>query len=202
MTKTHTNIIGLSGTNGSGKDTVGHMLAERHNFLFISVTDLLRQEARARGEEPTREILRTISAEWRRESGSLGVLIDKAVEQYEQVASDFPGGLVVASLRNPGEADRVHELNGCVVWTDADQKVRYERITAHAADRGRAGEDNRTFEQFQADEAAEMTTSGDAATLNMSAVRERADIFVNNDGNDIETFKNEAELALHLENIL
>ena len=195
-------LIGLSGTNGSGKDTIAHMLAERHDFLFISGSDMLRDEARKRGEEPTREILRTISAEWRRESGHLGVLIDKAVEQYQQVATMYPGGLVIASLRNPGEADRVHELDGVVVWADADQKVRYDRITAHAADRGRAGEDNKTFEQFQAEEATEMTTSGDAATLNMSAVKERADIFIKNDGDDIEAFKDEAELALKLENII
>ncbi len=195
-------IIGLSGTNGSGKDTVGHMLAENHDFLFISVTDLLRQEARARGQEPTREVLRTISAEWRRESGHLGVLVDKAIEQYEQVSEMYPGGVVIASLRNPGEADRIHELDGVVVWTDADQQVRYDRITAHAAERNRAGEDNKTFDQFCAEEAAEMTTSGDAATLNMSAVKERADIFVTNNGSDIEAFKAEAELALHLENVL
>ena len=66
-------IIGLSGTNGSGKDTVGHMLTERHGYLFVSLTDMLRKEAKKRGEEPSREVLRTISAEWRRESG-LGVL--------------------------------------------------------------------------------------------------------------------------------
>jgi cytidylate kinase len=195
-------IIGLSGTNGSGKDTVGHMLAERHGFLFISGSDILRDEARARGQEPTREVLRSISAEWRRESGSLGVIIDKAVELYKQVADQYPGGLVTASLRNPGEADRVHELGGVVIWTDADAKVRYDRIQSHAVERNRAEEDNKTFEQFQAEEAAEMTTTGDSATLNMSAVKDRADIFVTNDGNDIEAFKDEAELALKLENVL
>jgi cytidylate kinase len=195
-------IIGLSGTNGSGKDTVGFMLAERHKFLFISGSDMLRDEARLRGEEPTREVLRTISTEWRRESGHLGVLIDKAVEQYQQVADTYPGGLVVASLRNPGEADRVHELDGVVVWTDADQRIRYDRIIMHAAERNRYDEDHKTFEQFCAEEEAEMTTTGDLATLNMSAVKERADIFVTNDGNDIEAFKDEAELALKLENVL
>lgn len=195
-------IIGLSGTNGSGKDALAHMLVERHQFLFISGSDILRDEARARGQEPAREVLRAISAEWRRESGSLGVIIDKAVELYKQVTAQYPGGLVIASLRNPGEADRVHELKGVVVWLDADARVRYDRIQAHAGERNRAEEDNKTFEQFLSEEADEMTTTGDSATLNMSAVKERADIFVNNNGNDIEAFKDEAELALRLENIL
>lgn len=193
-------IIGLSGTNGSGKDTVGHMLTERHGYLFISLTDMLRKEAGKRGQESSREVLRTISAEWRRESG-LGVLIDKAIEHLEELDADYRG-LVVASLRNPGEADKIHELGGVVVWTDADAKVRYDRIQTHAAERNRYDEDHKTFEQFCEEEAAEMTTTGDSATLNMSAVKDRADIFVTNDGDDIEAFKNEAELALNLENIL
>jgi cytidylate kinase len=193
-------IIGLSGTNGSGKDTVGHMLTERHGYLFISLTDMLRKEALKRGLTVERENLRMISAEWRRESG-LGVLIDKAIEHLQELDADFRG-LVVASLRNPGEADKVHELGGKVIWTDADAKVRYDRIQVHAAERNRAEEDNKTFEQFCAEEAAEMTTTGDAATLNMSAVKDRADIFVTNNGNDIEAFKDEAELALKLENVL
>lgn len=189
-------IIGLSGTNGSGKDTVGQMLAERHNFLFISATDMLRDEARCRGQEPTREILRTISAEWRRESGSLGVLIDKSVEQYQQVVDEFPGGLVIASLRNPGEAERVHQLGGVVVWADADQKIRYDRIMANKAERSRAGEDNKTFEEFKVEEAIEMSTSGDKATLNMQGVKELSDIFLENNGSDVVAFKDQAEIAL------
>jgi dephospho-CoA kinase len=189
-------LIGLSGTNGSGKDTIGHMLAERHKFLFVSGSDILRNEARARGQEPTREILRTISAEWRRESGSLGVLIDKAVELYSQVKDKYPGGLTVASLRNPGEADRVHELNGVVVWADADPHVRFTRIQANKTTRGRAGEDEKTFEQFIAEEQAEMTQSGDSATLNMSGVKAKADLTIKNDGNDLEVFKDTAEHAL------
>ena len=74
--KKHT-IIGLGGTNGSGKDTVGHMLAERHGYLFVSVTDILRAEAEKRGLSPEGENLRTKRAEWRRDGG-LAVLVDKA----------------------------------------------------------------------------------------------------------------------------
>lgn len=196
-------IIGLSGTNGSGKDTVAYMLAERHNFLFISGSDLLRQEARARGQEPTREVLRSISTEWRREAGHTGVLIDKVVAQYKEVEDQYPGGLVIASLRNPGEADRIHELGGVVVWTDADVRIRYDRIQAHAAERNRAEEDNKTFEQFLAEEHAEMTSSsGDAASLDMSAVRDKSDIFITNDGDDIESFKDQAEAILRAQQLL
>jgi cytidylate kinase len=179
-------IIGLAGTNGSGKDSVGQILASRHGFLFVSVTEILRNELHNRGLEVTRENLRDLSAEWRRQSGHLGVLVDKAVAEYEK-APDKYVGVAMASLRNPGEADRVHELGGTMIWVDADPRVRYDRVQANAALRQRQGEDNKTFEQFQAEEAAEMNkpADGDAASLNMSAVKQRCDIIIENTGNDL-----------------
>ncbi|CAN5416844.1 hypothetical protein BH10PAT3_BH10PAT3_0380 [soil metagenome] len=187
-------IIGISGTNGSGKDTIGHMLAERHGYLFVSVTDLLRDEARKRGLPVEREHLREISAEWRRESG-LGALVDKAVDLFNQNPDKYKG-LVMASMRNPGEADRIHELKGIIVWADADARVRYERIQAHAGERGRAEEDTKTFEQFLSEEEAEMNRSGDEATLDMSSVKDRSDVFLHNNDNDIDAFKDYVEQDL------
>lgn len=189
-------IVGIGGTNGSGKDTVGHMLAERHNFLFISMTDMLREELVRRGLPPAREHMRKLSAEWRRESG-LGVLIDKSLAIFKR-QQDRYAGLVVASLRNSGEVDRLHELGGRLVWVDADPKIRYGRLQANPRGGLRAVDDQKTFEQFLAEETAEMHHSGDEATLNTMEVKKRADIFLTNDGNDIEAFKDAAEAALKL----
>jgi shikimate kinase len=177
-------IIGLGGTNGSGKDYVGALLAHEYNFMFISVTDLLRAEATLRREPVEREVLRTISAEWRREFG-LGVLVEKAYQEYLKVADKYDG-VVMASMRNPGEADTIHELGGVMVWLDADARVRYDRIQANATTRNRAEEDNKTFEQFLAEEEAEMHVpeGGDVAQLDGQAVKDRSDVFIVNDGAD------------------
>lgn len=189
-------IIGLSGTNGSGKDTVGHILAQKHDFLFISVTDLLRAEAVRRGLSVDRENLRTISAEWRRELG-LGVLVDKAVAEYQTVKDKYKG-VAIASLRNPGEADRLHEFGGVVVWVDADPHTRYDRIQANATTRGRAEEDNKTYEQFLAEEAAEMHPSGDEATLDMAGVKAKANVFLENNSTDLTALETDIAKALSL----
>lgn len=189
-------IIGLAGTNGAGKDTVGHILAEHHKYLFISVTDLLRKEAERRGLPVERGVLRSISAEWRRALG-LGVLVDKAVAEYETVKDKY-AGVVISSIRNPGEADRVHDLGGTMIWVDADPRVRYDRVQANLANRGRAGEDDKTFEQFQKEEAEEMNPSGDSATLNMAGVKERCDIFSNNDDGGLDKFRKDIEQTLGL----
>lgn len=185
-------LIGIAGTNGSGKDTVGHVLAEEYGFLFISVSDLLRDEARKRGLPVTREVLRTISAEWRRDFG-LGVLVDKAVEAFNASGTAY-AGLVATPMRNVGEAQHLKDLGGTLVWVDADQRTRYERI--QRADRGRAGEDDKTFEQFAEEELAEMHPSGDEATLHLAGVKAISDVFMTNDGDDVDAFKTEVATAL------
>lgn len=188
--------IGVAGTNGAGKDSFGGLLAARHNYLFISVTDMLREELKRRGLPPERVYMRELSAEWRREYG-LGVLVDMAVKKFNAVADQY-SGVVMASLRNPFEADAIHKLGGTMVWVDADPKLRYERIQANAGARGtvRAVDDRKTFEQFLAEEQAEMHQSGDEATLNMSAVKDRCDLTVTNDGDDIQAFGETIDRAL------
>lgn len=185
-------IFGIAGTNGAGKDSIGVMAQERHGFLFVSGSDMLREECRKRGLPVERENLRMISAEWRRKYG-LGVLIDRAVELAKK--GNFKG-LVTSPMRNVGEAKRVHELGGTLVWVDADPKIRYERATS----RNRSEEDKKNFEEFMAEEEHEMTRpeGGDEATLDMLGVKEICDIFMENNGNDIEAFKDEAEKTLGL----
>ncbi len=198
--KPNLKLVGVAGTNGAGKDTIGHLLAEHYGFLFITVTDVLRDECRKRGLPVERENLRAISAEWRREHGT-GVLVDKAVEAFHQLLdADRYTGLVIASLRNPGENDRVHQLSGTMLWTDGDPKVRYERIQANVASRGRSGEDTKTFEQFLAEEEAEMHAppGSDGAVLNMAAVKEKCDVFVENNSNDLREFELQVATVLGL----
>lgn len=190
------NIIGLSGTNGAGKDSVGHILALKHKFLFVSVTDMLREEAKRREIPVIRENLRMISSEWRRQYG-YGVLIDRAYDQYKKLEEEY-AGLAISSLRNPHEAERVHELGGIVVWVDASPETRYGRIQANLAARGRGSEDARTFEQFVIDEEVEMHTppGGDEANLNMAGVKQQSDIVLLNDGTNLEQFESFIEEQL------
>lgn len=182
-------IIGISGTNGSGKDTIAKLLADKHGFYSASATDMFEQELKRRGLPFERQNKRALSAEWRRKYG-LGVVVDKGVEEAKAAGFDK---LVVGSLRNSGEVDRVHELGGTMVWVDADPKVRYERITKN--NRGRV-EDQKSFEQFLAEEQAEMEYSGDKATLNMSEVKTQSDKFLENNSSDLQVFVQKAETLL------
>jgi cytidylate kinase len=182
------NLIGIAGTNGSGKDTLGQILADKYGYLFISVTDILRDELKRQGLPLSRANMRELSAEWRRQYG-LGVLVDRAYEIYKPDAEKYEG-LAMASIRNPGEVDRIHELGGRLVWIDAPAETRFERIQANRTIRGaeRSVDDDKTFEQFLEEEKAEMHSSGDHATLRMSEVKDKSDIFIENNGNNVEPF--------------
>ena len=193
----NTKIIGVSGSNGSGKDTIMHLLKQKFGFLSVSATELLAAELILHDKPTDREHKAALSAEWRREHG-MGVIVQKAYEAWQREAHEYPGGVVVGSLRHPGEADKVHELGGTVIWIDADPRIRYERIQANMRE-GRALEDLITFEEFLAQEEREMHPTGDAATLDMASVKERADIFMDNGGDSIETFETAAVHQLGLD---
>jgi dephospho-CoA kinase len=185
-------IIGLSGTNGAGKDSVAHILVQKYGFLFVDATGLLTAELLQRGWPTDREHKAQLSAEWRRELG-MGVIVDKALTEFEKHSDQYKG-LIVSSLRHPGEADRVHELGGKVLWIDADPKVRYERV--QNAHRGRDIEDKKSFEEFLADQAREMRPTGDEATLNVLAVKERTDATIMNNTADLKDLENKLEMVM------
>ena len=121
-------IVGISGTNGAGKDELGKLLAEHQGYYFHSVSDLLREELRRQGKEVTRENQGALSKQWRNESGDDGIMFQKAIEEYLTL-KDEKGwkGLALVNARHPGEAATVHKYEGKMVWVDADQRVRYER---------------------------------------------------------------------------
>lgn len=182
-------LYGLSGSNGSGKDSLGQYLALKHNFLFVSSSDLLRAEAIKQGRPTTREVLRDISASWRREYG-LGVLVQKAIELFETQPGLYKG-LVTGSLRNPAEVDAIHKYGGRVIWTDADPQIRFARLSS----RGRE-DDPKDYDKFLAEEAAEQSHSGDLATLSMADVKAKSDIFIMNNSSSVEEFERQIDKEL------
>jgi dephospho-CoA kinase len=182
-------IIGLAGTNGSGKDTVAQILADDYGFFVVSATEMLEQELKIRGLAFERENKRKVGNEWREQYG-LSAIVDKAIEQAKSKDAEK---LVVGSLRHPAEAERVKELNGTVVWVDADPHKRYERIQQN--NRGRV-EDRKTFEQFLREEQDEMQSQGEATGISGAEVKKLADVFIENDS-DQHMLKRNVDNGIH-----
>lgn len=183
-------IVGISGTNGAGKDELGKLLAERCGYSFHSVSELLREELMRTGQAINRENQAALSKKWRNESGDNGIMFTKAISAYlnEKDAKGYKG-LALVSIRHPDEVKRIHDNGGIVVWVDADQRIRYDRL--QMGNRGR-DEDRISYEQFQAEEHREMHPSADApaGSLNMKAVHNASDIFIENNFSSVEAYKN------------
>lgn len=133
-------IIGLTGTKGSGKGTVADYLVSK-GFRYISLSDMVREEARKTYATPTaKQLIETGNR--LREAEGLGVLAKKAAAKIGIEMGNF----IVDGIRNPADVEVLRQLKGFVlISVDATRKIRYERIVA----RGR--EDRpKSFREFEA----------------------------------------------------
>lgn len=180
-------IIGIAGTNGAGKDTLGELLAERCGYKFRSVSDILREELSFHGIPHEREHMRALSTKWANEHGH-GVLSVKTIEAYvEEEEREGYKGLAIGSIRRPAEAKAIHEEGGIVIWIDADKRVRYDRLQAN--NRGRS-DDKHSFEEWSTHEEIEMRPiEGEPGSINMLGVKEIADIHIDNNFDSFESYK-------------
>lgn len=187
--------FGISGTNGAGKDEIGEIL-KAHGFFVASATEMLAEGLKEKGWPVDREHKSKLSTEWRKQYG-MSAVVDRGLELYEPVKDQYKG-FAVGSLRHPGEAQKILDLGGHVIWVDADVKVRYDRVVGRVDD-NKANEDRVTLEEFQAQQEREMHHhSGDNATLNIAGVKVLSDIFIENNGNDIAAFRYDVEQTLDL----
>ena len=62
-------LIGLTGRNAAGKGEVAEYLKKK-SFYYYSLSDVIRDEIRSRGQEPTREALIEVGNELRQKHGA------------------------------------------------------------------------------------------------------------------------------------
>lgn len=185
-------IFGISGTLASGKDTIAQMLEEHYGFMHISTSDMLRAEKkRTFGDSPKALLLRNDPfANNLRATRGAGVLVEIAKEEYDRNSSKFPKGLVISGIRSIGEAEKVKELGGEIIFVDADSRTRYGRIASRARD---INDHSVTYDEFMAMEKSESPDgNSDKTVQNLPELKKVADIQLLNNGHDIEAFKSEA----------
>lgn len=179
-------IVGVAGTNASGKDTLGALRESLHGAQFVSLSDILRRELDKRGLPHERENLRSVSREWREEEGP-GAMSLRSIAAYENEKSEKKyTGLTLTSIRTPGEAEAIQRAGGLIIWVDADPKIRYQRILSRNLGRP---EDQKSFEQFIDEEEAEMHPSEKGGGLDMAGVRDVADIKIINEFDSLEAYE-------------
>jgi dCMP deaminase len=158
--------VGLTGPNAAGKGEVAQVLTS-HGYAYHSLSDVVREEAGARGLPVSRENLVLVGNDLRR-AGGPGALVDR-------LASRLAPPAVIDSVRNPGEVEALRRLEGFfLLGVQAPAEVRFQRIRS----RGRLG-DIGTLEEFRLYEERENSAaSGEQRILATLAL---ADGVVDND---------------------
>lgn len=164
-------FVGLSGTQGAGKDECARHLVSKHNFLHVSTGDMLRDVARQEGLDLERLTLTELGVRLRKEYGSQGVLVAKAVEKWHDEADNYPGGVVVSGLRTVGEAQEVIARVGLLLFVDAPVALRHARIVGRQRDL----ESLQSLDEFAAHDRIEVEGDpNDPTRPNLAAIRKMA----------------------------
>lgn len=165
--KTEARLIGLTGTNGSGKGEVAAYL-QKKGYAYFSLSDVIRDALRKDGKEDTRDNLIEKGNELRKKYGP-DILARMAMERVK-------GKAVIDSIRNPSEIEYLRkEKEFILLAIDAPVELRYERVKQ----RGRQ-ESVSTLEEFIKKEKEEMTDSEKGQQLH--SCMKMADIIIMNDG--------------------
>ncbi|MDP7454655.1 MAG: deaminase [Candidatus Peribacteraceae bacterium] len=124
--------IGLTGTMGSGKGEIAKILQAR-GFKYISLSDIVRDEATRRGLEHSRENLQTVGNMLRNDygAGALGIRV------REEIQKDPSSDWVIDGIRNPGENEELGALDDfSMIGVGVDSEIVIRRIM----ERNRGGE--------------------------------------------------------------
>jgi len=125
-------IIGLTGRMGSGKGEIVRIL-EVLNFSHITLSSMIREEAKKRGVSDERESLMEVGNSMRSTFGA-GVL---ALKSLEKIMVSDTENWVIDGIRNPAEIIELRKGNNVfIIGVDPDLEIIIERILS----RGRSGD--------------------------------------------------------------
>lgn len=177
-------IIGLTGSLAAGKGVVSDYLKSM-GFVYLSLSDELREIAKVKKIEITRENLQNLGNQLREESGS-GVLAKKV---RDKIKTQMYNKVIIDGIRNPAEILVLKNLkNFFLITIDAPSEIRFKRMV----ERNRES-DPKTWEEFlkvdAKDKGVNEATTGQGVGLCM----EQADMMIMNTGN-IEDMKQKVSL--------
>jgi dephospho-CoA kinase len=180
--KTPPRLIGLTGTNGAGKGEAAAYFRTR-GYAYFSLSDVIREELRERGEPASRDNLIRTGNELRDRFGP-DVLARRTIDK-------IGGGkrAVVDSIRNLREVEYLRRQDGFVLLAiDAPIEARFARVAVRGRDESAAD-----LEAFRKKEEEER--SGGAAGQQLEACMAAADRRIINDGTIPEFHRQLEEVA-------
>src|SRR5437016_14135290 len=162
-------LIGLTGRNAAGKGEVARYL-QKKSFYYYSLSDVIRDEIRVRGSDPTRELLITVGNELRQRHGAR-ILAERILARI-----DDDKHYVIDSIRNPSEVDAFRAAKHFkLIRIEAPPELRFQRIFKRQRE-----SDPKTLQEFF--ELENREAEGDDTSQNLVKVELMADHALVNDG--------------------
>ena len=177
-------IIGITGTNGSGKGTVVDYLKAK-GFTHYSARAFITAEIERRGLPVNRDNTRLVANDLRKTHEPtyiIGSLLTEALAEGKDA--------VIESVRVVAEAELLKGQGAVILATDADRKLRYERVVARQSEL-----DKISFETFCEQEEREMNAL-DAWDMSVAGVMAMADYTIQNNGS-LEELHAKVDEILH-----
>lgn len=167
-------LIGLTGTNGSGKGEAAAFFTQ-HGFAYFSLSDLIREKLKEQNIEPSRDNLISMGNTMREQLGP-DILA-------RQVMKKITHNSVIDSIRNPKEILYLKRIKNFILLAiDAPAAIRYERVK----NRGR-NESASSLQEFIEKEAQEM--SSNSSHQQLKQCMQMADVTITNAGSLDDFFK-------------
>ncbi|MBW3016048.1 AAA family ATPase [Candidatus Woesearchaeota archaeon] len=169
-------ILGVTGLYAAGKDTLAKILQEK-GFFHISLSDMIREEAKKRKLKDTRENMMKLGNELRKTQGN-GVLARWAIQKME-----WDKNYVVTSVRNPVEVEVLRtKPSSALINVFASEKTRWNRMQKRKKAHNR-NDDLTTYEEFKAKEQQESENT-DPSKQQLNTVIKMSDLTISNDGTE------------------
>lgn len=178
-------LIGITGTDGAGKGTVVEYLVKNKGYLHFSSRGVITRELLRSGLPTDRVHLREMGNKLRTEHGN-DFLVTFALRLVQPEALEY---MIIESIRAVAEAMSLKAQGGILLAVDAEQSVRYERITSRNSTTDRV-----SYEDFVAQEKLEMEDP-DPHGMQKARVMAMADYTIMNNGS-LEELEVEIERAL------
>ena len=189
-------IIGLTGTLGSGKTTIAQYLKNK-SFQYITISDLVREEAQKRNLPIERQVLQDIGNEMRKLHGN-EYWAKKVLERI-----NLNDKWIIDGIRNPGEIEELKKLKQFIlVGIDAPLKIRLDRIQERKGILSeRKHSDPNSIDEIKKLEERDRGLNESSFGQHVEKCLELADYKISTDMSEEETFRIVNEIIQKVKNI-
>jgi len=170
-------IVGLTGPIAGGKGVVAEFLRKK-GFFYSSTSDRVREEARKKGVEITRENLQKIADDLRRKFGPEAL----AKRTWEIIKNQSSTQAVIDSIRGEAEVDYLKgRPNFHLIGVTAPRRLRYQRVISRQRE-----SDPMKWEEFSRIDKIDFKSGQGRDGRNIKACLKKSDFLIEN----IKTLRN------------